>query len=712
MWNSILGVVRRVIVRPYVWAPAIFLAFAAFGMALGSWRNLCASCPSIAQIYDYEPTQTSKVYAQNGELIAEFGEESRSPVSIAELPEHVPQAFVAIEDKRFYRHRGLDPRGIARAVYGVLTGRSTEMGGGSTITQQLARNMFKGIGFERRLVRKLKEAQVALQLERVYTKDQILEGYINQINYGQNWLGIQTAARNYFGKDASQLTPVEAAMLAAIPNRPERYSPLNDPEATIARRNLVLERMADQGYLTEAEAKEFKGYPVPTARASLNKGVAPYFVEWVRGQLDDRFGEQLYTAGLNVYTTLNVDMQRAANLAMEHGFSAIEARPGFEHARYALFADSSGLGTGDSPYVQGAFVALDPLNGHVRAMVGGRDFRHSKFNRATQARRQAGSGFKPFVYTAAIASGVPASYVLIDSPVVLPQPDSTEWKPQNFTPEFKGPMTLREGLRSSTNMIAIKLGMEIGLETVAQTARRMGIRTEVERFESTAIGAAEVIPIQMAEAYSAFATLGVKASPFGIERVESADGEVLWSLEPENTRVLEPPVARIMVSILEDVVNRGTATSIRTVAGLPYEVPVAGKTGTTNNSTDTWFLGFTPNLLAVAWFGMDLPREVRPNATGGGDAAPVWGEFARLVYFGTADEDSDPSFEPMLPVPEAWPIVDGLTTRVVDKVTGRLASEWCPEEDRYTELFLPGTEPTELCDRSGIDLLRRLRVPG
>jgi membrane peptidoglycan carboxypeptidase len=253
--------------------------------------------------------------------------------------------------------------------------------------------------------------------------------------------------------------------------------------------------------------------------------------------------------------------------------------------------------------------------------------------------------------------------------------------------------------------------MEIGLETVAQTARRMGIRTEVERFESTAIGAAEVIPIQMAEAYSAYATLGVKASPFAIERVESADGEILWSLEPENTRVLDPPVARIMVDILEDVVNRGTATSIRTVAGLPYDVPVAGKTGTTNNSTDTWFLGFTPNLLAVVWFGMDLPKELRPNATGGGDAAPVWGEFARTVYYGSGEE-SDPGFEPMLPVPEPWEVVDGLTTRVVDKATGRLASEWCPEEDRYTELFLPGTEPTELCDRSGADLLRRLRIPG
>ncbi len=716
MWKKSLEVVKRFAVLPFVWMPALFLGFAFLGGALGSWQNLCATCPSIAQIYDYEPTQTSKVYARGGELIAEFGEEARTPVSIQDLPEHVQAAFIAVEDKRFYRHNGLDYIGLARAVFGVLTGTSAQRGGGSTITQQLARNMFESIGSERRdlrklIVRKIKEARVAVQLEDVYTKDQILEAYINQINYGQNWLGIQTAARNYFGKNAPELTAGEAAMLAAIPKSPTRYSPLNNPDLTTERRNTVLALMAQQDYITEEDAQRFMAEPVPTVRAQLDKGVAPYFVEWVRGQLDDRFGIQLYTAGLKVHTTLDISMQRAANFAMERGFLAVEARPGFRHPRYEAFADSTSLSMSNSPYLQGAFIALDPETGEVLSMIGGRDFRHSKFNRATQAQRQAGSSFKPFVYAAAISSRIPASHVIIDNPVVIDQPDGTEWKPKNFGNEFRGPMTLRAGLRTSTNMIAIKLGMEIGLETVAQTARRMGIRTEVERFESTAIGAVEVVPLQMAEAYTAFANLGTKSTPYGVQRVESATGEELWALEPERSEVLEPPVARIMVSMMEDGVNRGTGTTVRTVGRLPYDIHVAGKTGTTNDATNTWFIGYTRNLVGLVWFGMDLPRTTRPNATGGGDAAPVFGEFARLVYYGNADEDSDVTFEPMRPLPEAWPLVSGLTSRLVDSTTGKLASQWCPQEDQYTEYFLPGTEPTELCDSSGEDLFRRLRIP-
>lgn len=694
---------------PYVWIPLLFLASLGIGLGLGSWRNLCADCPSIALLYGYEPVQTSKVYAEGGELIAEFGAEARTPVSVSDLPEHVAQAFVAIEDKRFYRHRGVDPIAVTRAVVGVLTGQSRRSGGGSTITQQLARNMFpRRIGTERRATRKLKEMKVALEMERLYTKDQILEAYINQVNYGQGWYGIQTASRNYFGKSASELTIPEAAMLAAIPNLPSVYTPLEHPENAIRRRNLVLDRMLDQGYITPAQATEFKGLPVPTERAVLTKGVAPYFVEHVRRELDDRFGSQLYTAGLRIYTTLNVGMQQSANRAMEAGWARIEARPGFSHPPYSDYADSTSLGLAESPYVQGAFIAIDPVTGAVRSLIGGRDFRHSKFNRATQALRQAGSSFKPFVYTAAIASGIPASQVYLDNAVVLPQPDGTEWRPKNFTADFQGPITMREGLRRSINMIAIKVGIEVGLETVAQTARRMGIATEIERFESTAIGAAEVIPFEMAEAYGTFATLGTKARPYSVARVESSDGEVLWEAVPETQRVIDESVARIMVSMMQDVVSAGTGTTVR--ASLPYEVPAAGKTGTTNESSNVWFGGFTPNLVALVWFGMDRPIQIRPNATGGGDAAPVWGEFMRDVYLGTTEEDSDESFEPMLPIPEDWPMVAGLTTRRVDSRTGKRASEWCPEEDAYTELYLPRTEPTELCDRSGDDLINRLRL--
>ncbi|MFG1691532.1 penicillin-binding transpeptidase domain-containing protein [Gemmatimonadota bacterium] len=356
----------------------------------------------------------------------------------------------------------------------------------------------------------------------------------------------------------------------------------------------------------------------------------------------------------------------------------------------------------------------------------------SKFNRATQSLRQAGSSFKPFVYASAIASGIPPSHILVDAPVVVSQVAGEEWKPRNFTDEFQGPITIREGIRRSINMIAIKLGMEVGLETVAQTAARMGIRTPIERFESTTIGAAEVIPIQMAEAYSAFATLGTKVRAHPVLRVENADGEVVWEPQPERTQVLDSLVSRVMVSMLQDVVDAGTGyNGVRVFAGLPYDVPAAGKTGTTNDGTDVWFIGFTPNLLAAVWFGMDLPQEIRPGATGGGDAAPVWGEFMRAVYYGeqaveverdaevsdslaaegdTAQVDSSPlEAGPILEIPQPWPLLPGLITREVDNKTGLLASEWCPVEQRYVEIFIPGTEPTETCDLSGRIIFRRPR---
>ncbi len=680
------------------------------GVAWGSWQNLCSDCPSVAQIRTFEPEQTSKLYSHDGRLLAEIGIERRTPVSINALPDYVLDAFVAVEDKRFYDHHGVDIRGVARALIGVLTGRN--LGGGSTITQQLARNMFESqIGFERRIVRKLKELQVAFALERSYTKDQILEAYINEINYGHGWWGIQTAARNYFAKNASELNPAETALLAAIPNLPAYYSPLLRPENARRRRDLVLRRMVEQGFLPPEDLERYAAAAIPTERAVAGGSIAPYFEEWVRQILDDRFGSKLYTAGLRVYTTLDVRMQRAAEVSMREGWARIEARPGFEHLTYEAYQDSvaARVDVSELLYVQGLFVALDPWTGSVRAMIGGRDFQVSKFNRATQALRQAGSGFKPFVYTAAVAARIPPTFVVLDAPVVTMQVDGTEWRPANFSNRFEGPMTIRTGLMKSQNIIAIKLALEVGLESVAQTAQRMGIRSEIERYPSTAIGAAEVIPLEMAEAYSTFANQGTKVRPFPILRVEDAQGRIIWDPEPERTQVLDPLVARIMISMLQGVVDGGTGNiAIRIVAGLDREVVAAGKTGTTNDGTDVWFNGVTPNLMATVWFGLDLPREIRPSATGGGDAAPVWGSFMRRVYYGDPEALDEEMREPVLPISEPWPIPEGLVTRLIDKTTGKLASQWCPQEDQILELFLPGTEPTEYCDR---DDFRLFRIP-
>jgi penicillin-binding protein 1A len=711
------GRLSPLVLRREVVLAVLFLLALGMGGAWGSWQNLCAgdACPSIAQVRTFEHEQTSKVLAHDGRPITEFGFQRRTPVSIAALPEYVPQAVIAIEDKRFYRHGGFDPRGIARAVYGVLTFENR--GGGSTITQQLARNMFEEIGFERRYIRKLKELQVALELERSYTKDQILDAYLNEIYMGRGW-GFQNASRSYVGKNLVDVNVAEAALLAAILNRPGVYDPFRFPERTKARRDLVLRQMAAQGYLTGEEAERWQRFPLPDEEPEGTvTSVAPYFEEWVRQILDSMYGSKIYTAGYRVYTTLDIDMQKAAQAAMEAGWANIEADSvAFRHPRYAEFDTVTSLNSSRTPYLQGAFVALDPYTGHVKALVGGRDFNQSKFDRARQARRQAGSSFKPFVYTAAIAAGIPASRVIDDGPVVLPQLQDDDWRPSNFSNTFEGPMTIREGLRRSINMIAIKLGWyEVGIESVAQTARRMGVSTNIERFPSTTIGAVEVIPLDMAEAYSAFPTLGTKVEPFPILRVEDAQGNVVWEPQPERTAVLDSLVASIMVSLLEDAANRGTGANLRAIGQLPYDVPAAGKTGTTNDATNVWFNGFTPNLVASVWFGMDTPQPIYRlgigrQATGGGLAAPVWGDFMRRVYYGV-EGDEERGIEPqgpLLRIPERWTPHPGLNAVLVDERTGLLASQWCPQEEQYVEYYIPGTEPTEFCDRSS----RRFRLPG
>ena len=727
--SSDSGSVLATLWRPRLFAFAgLFVVTAGVGGALGSWRNLCATCPSVAQIRTWEAQQTSKIYSWDGQLLKEEGLERRTPVSIHAIPDYVPQAVIALEDKRFYQHGGFDPRGFLRAVSGRLIG--VNRGGGSTITQQLARNMFEsGVGLEQRYSRKLRELQVAFELERSYTKDQILETYLNEIYMGRGW-GFQSAARAYFGKNLAEVNVAEAAMLAAVLNRPSYYNPYVRPEAVRERRNLCLRLMWEQGYINQEELERWQAWPLPDRDYSdeSTAGVAPYFEEWVRQILVDRFGEDIYRNGYRVYTTLDVNMQMAAQEAMTWGWDRIESQPNFLHPKYEEFDTVTSFPRGETPYLQGMMVVLDPETGAVRALIGGRDFEQSEFDRARQAQRQAGSSFKPFVYLSALASGIPASHIVEDQPVVYEQVSGEDWRPQNFDEEFLGPITIREGLRKSINMVAIKLGWEeVGIETVAQTARRMGIQTEIERFPSTTIGAAEVRPIEMVEAYTALATLGTKVRPFPILRVENADGEVIWEPQPEMTQVIDPAVARIMVDMLNDAAVNGTGANMHVIGGLPYAVPVAGKTGTTNDGTNTWFMGFTPNLAAGVWFGMDRPvpmaRRGRPQATGGFYAAPVWGRFMKHVYYGMSDvAEADSTLapdawyaDPLLEVPAMWPIPSGITTREVDSKSGLLWSRWCDEENRYTELYIPGTEPTEVCDETSTGRFRRriggLRMP-
>ncbi|MFP4623600.1 MAG: penicillin-binding protein 1A [Gemmatimonadota bacterium] len=692
---------------------AIGLIGGAIGGAVGAWQTVCYDCPSVAQLYNWEPRQSTRILSHDGEVIDELALERRTPVDIDSLPDYVPQAFIAIEDKRFYRHPGYDLIGYARAFRNQLLGG---YGGGSTITLQLARHMFiEEVGFDQSLRRKLRELHVAVDLESVYSKDQILEAYINQVNYDNGWYGIESAAQNYFGKHATELNPAEAALLAAVINRPAHYNPLKHPERARARRDLILGLMADQGYIPPGELSRWRQEPLPESRAQVGASeTAPYFVEWVRRILEDRFGRDLYSSGYRVYTSLDLELQDRANAAMERGWDRVESSPEFRHPRYGEEVADSGAGAGTTPYLQGVFIALDPQTGEVKALIGGRDFDDSKFNRATQARRQPGSVFKPFVYTAAIASGIPASRTVLDAPVNVDMPDGSVWSPKNYGDSFNGEVTLRNALRRSINVPAVKLGLEVGLETVAQYAKRLGISGTIPRVPSLPIGVPAVLPMDVAEAYTAFANLGVKVEPRPILRVEDPQGRVVWETEPERERVLESDVAYIMVDMLKDVVDTGSGYAVRDPlrGDIPDTLAAAGKTGTTNDATDVWFAGFTPDLLAVTWLGFDRPQPILPGAAGGAFAAPIWADFMRPVYFDDEDHDgttiaSIPGMEadsrdgpgPRRPIPADWLRPESLVTAVIDKESGKLFSaDFCPAENMMEEVYLPGTEPTELCD--------------
>ena len=666
------------------------------GLGWGSWAHVCDACPSIAQIYAFEPKEATRLYTADGSILAELAVERRTPIDIQNLPRHVYEAFIAVEDKRFWKHGGIDLRGTLRAFAGyVLPGYSA--GGGSTITQQLAGNMFPG-SVDRREIsvrRKLREMRVSIALEGAYEKQEILEAYLNQINF-DGIFGIQAAALRYFGKDASELNLPEAATLAALPVSPARYNPARHPERAVRRRNLILELMADQDMIARAEAEAAKSYPLELSVGADRDRVAPYFVEWVRQILYSRYGTDVYEKGYRVYTTLDPALQLVADSALQDQLAWVEKQPEFSAPTYEETrdwpADSLAQVSGDGgqmPYVQGMFIALDPATGDVRALIGGRDFRDSEFNRATQAIRQPGSVFKPFVYTAAIAAGIPASEIIYDTPILIENPGSDPYSPKNFGNAFDGPMTLRTALSNSVNVVAVKLGQRVGEESMAQIARSMGIESEIPRVPSAAIGAASVRPIEIATAYATFANMGVRVAPRAILRIESNDGRVLWESRVSREQVLEPRVSWVMLSMLRDVVDRGTGRwAVRTQASIPYEIPIAGKTGTTNSATDTWFVAFTPDIVTTSWVGFDLPARVYRNAQGGITAAPIGAAVLDWYYADRA-------------APEPWPRPDGLLTRSVDKSTGLLATAWCPADLVYQEVYLPGTEPTETCDVHG-----------
>jgi penicillin-binding protein 1A len=648
------------------------------------WAGGCAPLDDLAE-YQAEGSQLLDV---DGNQFGTLATVNRRVVSLDSLPDVLPQAFVAVEDRRFYSHGGLDIRRIIGAfARNVKAGGIAE--GGSTITMQLARNLFpQWLPYrDRSLRRKLMEARVARQIERTFSKDKILELYLNHIYLGSGAYGVEAAAREYFGKPAAELDLAESATLAALPKAPSDLDPKQNPEGAHDRRNLVLDRMVDAGYITSAEADEAKDEELQLAESSAEPRAqrAAYFVERVRRELSDRVGNGFYTAGLKIYTTLDPRAQRAAEEEIARELDAIEAGAfgTFRHPTYPE-KKGSGKGTGQTPYLQGAVILMDAQTGEVRALVGGRDHADSRFDRATQAVRQAGSAFKPFVYLTALERGHSPIDLIEDEPLKITMVGGEVWEPKNYTNSYQGPMTLRDALTRSKNVATVRLAEQVGIPAVIGRAHELGITTSIPDVPATALGAASVRPIELVQAYAAFANGGDRVEPHFIRKVVDRHGQVVWESGNQREIVVDPAAAFLLTTILEDVVNRGTGTAVRAVG---FRGAAAGKTGTTNDGADVWFVGYTPELVGGVWMGFDTPTNIVRGASGGTLAAPVWGRIMRRVY-----ADRSP--------PPAWTPPAGIDTAEVEVGTGRVVDAACPPTGpTYTEYFMRGA-PAANCATS------------
>ena len=767
-----------------------FLSLSVLGAVafLGLYLYLAPGLPRAERLRDVELQVPLRIYASDGRLIAEYGEKRRKPLRYDQIPERLKQAFLAAEDDRFFHHPGVDYQGLLRAaVHLALTGEKQQ--GGSTITMQLARNFF--LSSERTYERKLREIFLALKIEHALSKPQILELYLNKIYLGQRAYGVGAAAEVYYGKSPGELTLAQIAMIAGLPKAPSAYNPISNPQRALQRRGYVLRRMRDLGYITEAEFVQADQAPITAALHRARVEVAaPYLAEAVRVAMVSRFGSEAYSAGYEVYTTLDPDLQAAGRAALRKALLDYDRRHGWrgpaghvdlagstDEALSALLAQRPSVGglhpavvktvekrsatvlvkgvgaaripwqglawarpyidedhrgprprkAGDVlspgdliyvqrrravapkgkkqasdqrpaaywalvqvPAVQGALISVDPSTGAVVALVGGFDFRLSKFNRALQALRQPGSNFKPFVYSAALAKGFTPASVINDAPIVFQDASLGEaWRPQNYSGKFYGPTRLRVGLMKSRNLVSIRLLERIGVDYTLEYVKRFGFDTR--RFPhnlSLALGTGEVTPVELIGGFAVFANGGYRVPPFWIQRIERRGRvvethEALPACDPRQAqpaspdcapRAITPQNAYQMVSMMQDVIRHGTGRKARVLK----RADLAGKTGTTNEQRDAWFSGFNADLVATVWVGFDDHSRLGKRETGAGAALPMWIEYMRRALNGKPEHT--------LPRPP------GLTTVRIDPHTGLLATP--DQEDAIFETFRVQYVPT------------------
>ena len=680
---------------------------------------LISGLPSLEHLENPRPELASKVYSIDGELLDQFYIKNRSQITMAELPPHLVDALIATEDKNFYSHWGVDmPRFMRAMVKNLFTLRLRE--GASTITQQLARNLYNLKGAHEsifaKITRKIREFITAVQIERNYTKEEILEMYLSIAFFGRSAYGITSASQVYFGKNPAGLSLTESALLIGILKGPGAFDPIRHFDRALRRRNTVLGQMVKYDYITEsqsveAEKQQLRLRPIEEEQRA---GIAPHFVEWIRQLMIrkvEKYGFDIYRDGLTIYTTLDSRMQRAANHAVEEHLAlyqkmfdttwiwkehqpelgqavslAIQTSDQYRQAAPAQ-RDSVARALRRNPafvdsvrkvaqHIEVGFVALDHHNGNILAMVGGSNFKSFKYglNHVTQIKRQPGSGFKPFIYTVAVDNGIPPCYEILNQPVTIVMANGKRWTPQNSEGEFGGKMTIREGIKHSVNLVAVRAIMEIApVKQVIQYAHRMGIASGLPPYESLAMGTGEVQPLEITSAFGVFANEGVSVAPNPILKIEDRSGNIIEENKPERREVLSVETSYLMTNMMEDVVNGGTGIHVRDY----FHLPAAGKTGTTQEFADAWFIGYTPHITAGVWVGFDNRSVHFTNwdGQGGRAAAPIWGRFMQYVY-------DDPGIAMPL---DYFARPEGIELDTICVETKKLATEYCPE--KTTEVF-------------------------
>ena len=671
---------------------------------------LSRDLPSLEQLENYDPDLVTRIYSSDGKILSELFLQKRVFVELNNIPKHMHDAVIASEDRRFYDHWGLSLRSVARAISINILSLSYRQGF-STLTQQLARNLYKTIGFEDSILRKIKEVITAVQIERTYTKDEILEMYLNTVHFGHGTYGVEAATKRFFGKESNKLSVDESALLVGLLPSPASYSPIRHPERARKRRNTVLRLMKDQKYITHNEHAQYRAMTLESVKELPIRGLAPYFTEYVRRLLekeDEALDINIYRDGLKIYTTLDSRLQALAEKVVLDAINTSQSKLNnrimnnkeeFELLGHLTIYDEDSVKMmmqGEAQLykdlrskllVQTAFVAIDPKTGGIMAMIGGRPDYHDQYNRAVQAKRQPGSVFKPFVYTTALENGYTVSQQLLNQPVVLNVQNTdgswVKWKPQNYGGSTGGLTTLREGLRKSLNLISVRIVQQdyAPAEQVKRTAQRMGISTDIRAVDAIALGTSEVIPLELVSAYAAYANKGVYSKPFAITKIEDRYGNIIREYGAVQYEVLSEEIAFLMTNLMQTVMDRGTGGSARWK--YKFTRPAAGKTGTTQGWSDAWFVGFTPQLATGVWFGVDDYQVSLGIGQDGSKAAlPTWARFMRDGH-------------DILGMPRVnFQRPSGVIVSEICSVSKKGARKACPVEK---EVYKSGSEPGQKC---------------